>query len=733
MIKTSLAKKLLRSFVLVDGIAVVTMIVGLYALDSMQSTLGEVVETRWVTADMSMEYWIGSLTKVWVLRQRLDGKTETADRIAPWARSFVSDSLVQLRETDSEERDKIDRLSRLDEANDALAAKVTECFDEENRIRGDFHRRMDDAETLLRACAARAGGTPDGDGARPPESISAPVMDCWVATSSLNAALSSFERGDRQLGSDRSRTSGEVVAEATKRLRASGRLADADVAGIEAAHADLQSLLGKLVTARERRLAAMDAFDRNTVEFREEIRPMEDANDRKMSDAVADAARRAKTLRWILLAVTAAALAATVAIGLRTARSLSAPIGELSHAARDLAKGKLDRRVPVSSTDEIGELAQAFNDMAGDLAKSNARLERSEAAYRNLFDDAVVGLYRADAEGHLLLANRRLLDVLGCDSEPGVPHDVDLREHFRDAVRWRELQSALETQGEVRDFEAEMRRPDGRRLEVILSARRDSASGNIEGSVQDVTDRRLLEQQIVQKEKLSAIGQLAAGISHEMRNPLGIVSNALYDLRQIVNMNDPEVSEDLAIATEELNRLNAIIGNLLEFSRESGSEPEPVDVHRIVERTLQLMAKSFTNQNVEVITELEDTPPARFNSNALKQVFINLVTNAAQAMPNGGRLSIRTRAVGGHLELEVEDTGLGISARDLPRIFNPFFTTKEAGKGTGLGLSIVHSTLRKYDGDIRVRSVEGKGTTFTVFLPLAGDDGPTSAPSDGSL
>jgi PAS domain S-box-containing protein len=730
MIKTSLAKKLLRSFLLVDLIAVVTMIVGLVALDSMQSTLSDVVETRWVTADMSMEYWIGSLTKVWSLRRKLEGRREGTEDVDRWAKTFVSNSLVELRRTDPDEREKVDRLAQLDELNDALATRVAQGFTEENRIRTEFARRMGEAEARLRACAGRAGGSPEGGRGTPGEWAAAPVMDAWVSVASLSAALASFELGERDRGGERMRSAAAAVADAAKRLRAAGRLSESDVAGIEAAHADLENLLGTFVTARERRLAALDEFDRNAFQFREEIRPMEDQNDQLMSDAVAEAARRAKTLRWILLGVTSASLVATVAIGLRTARSLATPIGELGHAARDLAKGKLDRRVPVVSTDEIGELAEAFNDMAGDLAKSNARLERSEAAYRNLFDDAVVGLYRADADGRVNLANRRLLDVLGCDAEPGVPHDVDLREHFRDEARWRELLSALEAQGEVRDFEAEMRRPDGRRLEVILSARRDAASGHIEGSLQDVTDRRVLEQQIVQKEKLSAIGQLAAGISHEMRNPLGIVSNALYDLRQIVNMDDPEVREDLAIATEELNRLNGIIGNLLEFSRESGSEPEPVDVRRIVERTLQLMAKSFASQNVEVVTDLGEPPLARFNANALKQVFINLVTNAAQAMPKGGRLAIRCRVVGDHLELEVEDTGIGIPSRDLPRIFNPFFTTKEAGKGTGLGLSIVHSTLRKYDGDVRVRSVEGKGTTFTVFLPLAEDDGSIGAPSN---
>ncbi|MBI1851877.1 MAG: HAMP domain-containing protein [Planctomycetes bacterium] len=727
--KTTLANKLLRSLLIVDAIAVFTMIVGIYCLFSMQSTLSDVVESRWVTADMSMEYWIGSLTKVWALHQRLESKPADAENVEPWAVKFVNDSLSELRRTDPGERDKIDRLARVDARNDELSLEVRTAFEEETRIRDRFLECMMQSDSLLHrledrvdSIAADALKSPNPDEARRGWDAADATVECWVATLSLGAAFSLYEQGRPESGAAKTQSARAYFDEQFRRLRSTGHAPPGELDSIQRSFDELQRLLGQLVTSRLRRNVAMDEFDRNTVDLRDAIEPMEDANDEHMNSAVADGAARAQRLRWVLIGVTIVALGATIAIGLQTARSLTAPISELNDAARDVARGKLDRRVPVASSDELGELAQTFNDMASELARSNARLEQSEAAHRNLFDNAVIGLYRADADGRVRLANRRFLDILGCDVSPGVPHDVELSEHFLEEARWRELSAALETQGEVRDFETEMRRPDGRRLDVVLSARRDSSTGTIEGSLQDVTDRRLLEQQIVQKEKLSAIGQLAAGISHEMRNPLGIVSNALYDLRQIVDMKNPEVREDLSIATEELNRLNAIIGNLLDFSRESGSDPEPVDVRRLVERTVQLMAKSLANQNVEVVTTIDDLPHARFNANAFKQIFINLVTNAAQAMPDGGRLTIRGRAVGDQIELEIEDTGVGIKERDLPRIFNPFFTTKAAGKGTGLGLSIVHSTLRKYDGDIRVRSIEGHGTTFCVRLPVATED-----------
>jgi polar amino acid transport system substrate-binding protein len=217
---------------------------------------------------------------------------------------------------------------------------------------------------------------------------------------------------------------------------------------------------------------------------------------------------------------------------------------------------------------------------------------------------------------------------------------------------------------------------------------------------------------------MAAIGQLAAGIAHELRNPLAIVMNALYDLRQLLGSPDPEIQEDLRIAEEEIARAQATIKNLLEFSRESSAEAEHVDVNELLTRTLQLMQKYLQDNGVRVHTELGPVPACIANGNAMRQIALNLITNAVQAMPDGGELTLRTARSGtDRIKLEVHDTGVGIPQSRLKDIFNPFYTTKAPGQGTGLGLSVVHSIIERYRGEIRVTSEVGIGTTFTIELP----------------
>jgi two-component system NtrC family sensor kinase len=165
-------------------------------------------------------------------------------------------------------------------------------------------------------------------------------------------------------------------------------------------------------------------------------------------------------------------------------------------------------------------------------------------------------------------------------------------------------------------------------------------------------------------------------------------------------------------------RVQAIINNLLEFSREAKVERERVDVNDLLRKTLQLMNKYLQSNDVRVTIGLEPIPPCVANQNALRQIFLNLITNAVQAMPQGGDLHLKTALLPGNkIRLAVSDTGVGIPPEHLPDIFNPFFTTKEPGQGTGLGLSVVHSVVKRYGGDILVDSQVNRGTTFTIDLP----------------
>ena len=249
----------------------------------------------------------------------------------------------------------------------------------------------------------------------------------------------------------------------------------------------------------------------------------------------------------------------------------------------------------------------------------------------------------------------------------------------------------------------------------------------------DLSERRRLELQLIQSEKMAAIGQLAAGIAHEIRNPLGIILSALYDLAELIRAPEPEVEEDLRIARAEIERAQEIIDSLLEFSREGPAELGPVDLNDLVGRTLKLMGQYLRKHRIEAAVELAPHGWCRANENALRQVLLNLVTNAVQAMPAGGELRLRTEAKPGRrVALHVSDTGAGIPPERLSRIFEPFFTTKPPGEGTGLGLSVVHSVVRSVGGTIEVASEPGRGTTFSIELPASSPHASGRAPSSSA-
>lgn len=349
------------------------------------------------------------------------------------------------------------------------------------------------------------------------------------------------------------------------------------------------------------------------------------------------------------------------------------------------------------------------------------QLREQEATYRRSIDSAPAAIFRVDYDtGAVLAANYVAEQSLEYASE-----------ELRGMTTWdlhppEERQAALALWEETR-IEGNANRDDlhhrtksGAIIPIFVN------SGVIEYGEQrfiqqicvDMSDRQRLEDRLIQSEKMAAIGQLAAGIAHEIRNPLAIIMNALYDLAEIVDKDNPEVREDLRIAKEEMDRVQTIINSLLEFSRDSRAAIELVDVNDLLRKTILLMNKYLQNSDVRVLTELGDVGPCAANQNALRQIFLNLITNAVQAMPHGGELSIRTsRASRQRVRLEFSDTGVGIPPEQLSDIFNPFFTTKSPGQGTGLGLSVVHTVVRRYHGEISVRSTPNVGTTFVIELP----------------
>jgi two-component system NtrC family sensor kinase len=225
-------------------------------------------------------------------------------------------------------------------------------------------------------------------------------------------------------------------------------------------------------------------------------------------------------------------------------------------------------------------------------------------------------------------------------------------------------------------------------------------------------------QQIGRSEQLASVGRLAAGVAHEINNPLtGVL--AFADLLRTKENMDAQDREDLDLIVRETKRAREIVKGLLDFARETPQVKTQVDINDLVRQTLKLLGKREAFQSIYLLEDLtEPLPTVHGDKNQLQQVLVNLSINACEAMPQGGTLMVSTACADGRIVIKVADTGCGISREHLDKIFEPFFTTKPVGKGTGLGLSVTHGIVQQHGGTLEVESGAGKGTTFTVTLPL---------------
>jgi two-component system NtrC family sensor kinase len=235
---------------------------------------------------------------------------------------------------------------------------------------------------------------------------------------------------------------------------------------------------------------------------------------------------------------------------------------------------------------------------------------------------------------------------------------------------------------------------------------------------------RETQDQLVVSEKLASLGKIAAGVAHEINNPLTSILLNTHLLLERAG-GDAARAETLGLIADETTRCAAIVRGLLEFARQTPSQASSTDLNEVVERTLLLLEKQATVRNIRIVKELGDSlPRIEADRNKLQQVFSNLAINACEAMPGGGTLTVGSRLSrdGTRIEVRFADTGVGIAKENIPRLFDPFFTTKSFG--TGLGLSVSYGIVRQRGGTIRVQSEVGRGTVFTVFIPLVdpGDD-----------
>ena len=364
------------------------------------------------------------------------------------------------------------------------------------------------------------------------------------------------------------------------------------------------------------------------------------------------------------------------------------------------------------------------------------RLHKQQEFARRLVDNFPDLILVIDTQGNYTFISPRCKEVLGYDIEDTHEMKFGGRTHPEDLpallARYKEM---LEGKSDFSSLEIRVRHKSGewRRILFNFSPLSDE-NGKIEGIVlsgRDITEIKRLSEQLIQSEKLAAIGQMLAGVAHELNNPLTAILGVTELVREREGLDD-SMKRQLDLTHRQARRAARIVQNLLEFSRPTQTPKKPVDINNILERTLQLQEHSLRRNAVEVTFHPQENLPAVVgDASQLIQVFLNLVINAEQAIREvreSGHIQIRAASSGNKVNVTVQDDGGGIATDSLAKIFDPFYTTKRPGGGTGLGLSICVAILREHGGTIEAQALPAGGSAFTVTLPAAVATEEPSAP-----
>lgn len=447
-------------------------------------------------------------------------------------------------------------------------------------------------------------------------------------------------------------------------------------------------------------------------------------------------ARERNALLGTLAAIT---FILTILISLVIQRTVSAPLAQLMTRIQALASGTPSEDVVISGRDEVGQLSREFNALARNLDEARRRLlEESEHA-RNVIQSITNGIIGVDTEERIRTWSRAMTDRYGIQESEVLGRKLfDTFPALESEGLRAEVGRLLTNQArefELRYFEHETLR----RGRVVLNIRGSALRGatdEVVGAVlaiEDMTDRVALSQEVQQAEKLAVVGQLAAGIAHQIGTPLNVISGSAEYLMMEWGAEKPRPQE-LEIIIAQTDRITKLIQQLLNFARPARMELRPLDLSELLREVLGLTEHQIAKGQISVETDLQaGLPPTVGDANQLEQALLNIVINAWHAMPGGGRLTLRTRPVPAGerhhrvgrpttsgVEAIIADTGTGIAPEHMPRIFDPFFSTKGVGKGTGLGLAISRRIVEDHHGSIDVASEVGQGTTFTIWLPAGG-------------
>ncbi|MFH1851622.1 MAG: PAS domain S-box protein [Candidatus Neomarinimicrobiota bacterium] len=378
------------------------------------------------------------------------------------------------------------------------------------------------------------------------------------------------------------------------------------------------------------------------------------------------------------------------------------------------------------------------NQISETIAKKRTEeaLRQSQTRYRELFDNSPLGFYRTTPDGELLMANPALLDMLGFTSIQELSRNSLIQGSFSGHNYNREdLLAQINSEGKVAGWEAEWTRPDGTILYLRENARAifDDSGGlcYIEGTVEDISQQKDLENQLQQSQKMEAIGHLAGGVAHDFNNMLGGILG-FAELAQSHINDHAATGEYLDNIIEKCSNAATLVQQLLAFSRQQVLNRQVLNLNTVIKGSIKFLQRVI-GENIRIIRNLNpDIDLIKADLTALDQIITNICLNARDAMPDGGTLSIQTDNItvdnasipnnpvvvaGRFVCLKISDTGCGMDELVQQRIFEPFFTTKDVGKGTGLGMSMVYGLTKQHDGFINIISSPGQGSTIELYFP----------------
>ncbi|MGO9117536.1 MAG: PAS domain S-box protein [Desulfomonilaceae bacterium] len=388
---------------------------------------------------------------------------------------------------------------------------------------------------------------------------------------------------------------------------------------------------------------------------------------------------------------------------------------------------------PIRNTDGTIIGASTIARDITELKRAEQALKESEQQYRTLFEDSIDGVYSVLRDGTITDANAAFCELFGYTTEEMIGKDI--RELYLDPADRPRFQKEIEKQGFVKDYEVKWRKRDGTDVDCLLTTSayfgEDGSIAGYRGIARDLTVQKGLERQLLQAQKMEAVGTLAGGVAHDFNNLLTVVMGFSELLLAEKDQKHPEYA-DLQKIFHAARSGADLVKRLLMFSRKSEPKPVPMNLNQQIVQVEKMLRRTISKM-IDIHLDLSpDLPRINADPSQVEQVLMNLSINARDAMTDSGKLTVKTEAVmldeaycrlhveanpGEYVLLEVSDTGHGMDKETAEHIFEPFFTTKEMGRGTGLGLATVYGIVKQHNGHITVDSEVGKGTTFRVYLP----------------